>query len=144
MRKSDKSIHNICIASIKRSLKKPYDHKWSSFYNNRKEFEDSFKGLITDFHENELPICSVIIDSENWSIVTTRRVLTKENSNYSEMIISESRRLLFGNFKGYKGQTHSFGEIESKIDKRKMNYFIETSSASMIIVKSIQTVYQVQ
>ena len=144
MRKSDKSIHNICIASIKRSLKKPYDFKWSSFYNNRQDFEDRFKGLITDFHENELPVCSVLIDSENWSIVTTRRILTKENSNHSEILISKSRHLLFGNFKGYKGQKYSFGEIESKIDKRKMNYFIETGSASMIMVKSIQTVYQVQ
>lgn len=144
MKKSDEKIHRICIRSIKRSTIKPYHFNWTKFYENKKEFEFIRYNLIKNYLENELPICSVVINEQNWSLLTTQRIITMESSNYSEMSISESSRLLYGDFKGYEKQRHVFGEIESKIDGQKMNYFIETGSASMVMIYGIQTIYQIQ
>lgn len=74
MTKTDKSIHNICIASIKRSTMKPYDFKWTNFYESNSDFH--YSGLQLDLVENELIICSTIIDKDNFSILTTRRLFT--------------------------------------------------------------------
>ena len=39
MAKTDKSLHRICIASIKRHTMKPYDFKYTSYYESKEEFE---------------------------------------------------------------------------------------------------------
>ncbi|CAL2105560.1 hypothetical protein T190115A13A_160093 [Tenacibaculum sp. 190524A02b] len=38
MNKTDKSKHNISIASIKRNTIKPYDFKWTKFYESNSDF----------------------------------------------------------------------------------------------------------
>ena len=55
MRKSDKSIHNISIASIKRSTMKPYDYKWTKFYELNTDF--LYSGLQLELQNDELIIC---------------------------------------------------------------------------------------
>lgn len=79
MEKSDKSIHNICIAKIKRSTLKPYDFKWTKFYET--DSKNLFKNYPFELDNEELVICSTVINSENFSILTTRKLITLENGN---------------------------------------------------------------
>ncbi|WP_255413513.1 hypothetical protein [Emticicia sp. C21] len=38
MTKTDQSKHNICVAAIRRKTMKPYDFKWTKFYEYNAEF----------------------------------------------------------------------------------------------------------
>ena len=75
--KTDKSIQNISIAAIKRSTFKPYDYKLTKFYESNSEFP--YSELKLELMENELLICSTFIDHENYSILTTQKLITSEN-----------------------------------------------------------------
>lgn len=76
MIKTDKSIHSICIAAIKRSTMAPFDFRWTEYYEDKKKFIDRYAHMPVDFESSELPICSTIIDAEDWSVLTTRRLFT--------------------------------------------------------------------
>lgn len=56
---------------------KPYDFKWTKFYDSNSAFP--YSGLELDLIENELIICSTVIDSDNYSVLTTNKLITKEN-----------------------------------------------------------------
>ena len=100
MNKTDKSKHNISIASIKRSTMKPYDFKWTKFYESNSDFP--YSGLNLDLKENELIICSTVIDSANYSVLTSQKLITNENGteSFGELINSKDKG--YGDFKGYK------------------------------------------
>src|SRR4030095_11714762 len=100
MTKTDKSIHNICVASIKRSTMKPYDFRWTKFYESNSDFQNS--ALQLDLAENELIICSTIIDKDNFSILTTRRLFTSIDGQLSIENIQGATDKRYGDFKGYK------------------------------------------
>jgi hypothetical protein len=140
MTKSDKSKHSICIASIKRSTIKPYDFKWTKFYESNSDFP--YSGLQFDLIQDELIICSTVIDGDNYSILTTRRLITKQNGQTQNGNIEGAIDKLFGDFKGYIGKTLTFGQIQlqSGVD---LNYHIETGKASMIMVQGIRTLLKV-
>jgi hypothetical protein len=139
MQKSDKSIHNICIASIKRSTIKPYDFKSTGFYEGKEIFFSLYEGLINDFAEEELPVCSTIIDAENWSVLTTRRLLTNESGQL--LITTGFTKVIgisYGDFKGHGQQVFTLGNLRFE-NGTKMNYFIETGRASMVMINGIKT-----
>jgi len=134
--KTDKSLHDICIAAIKRSTIKPYDFKWTKFYvldyaNVNSEFE-------IDLIENELLICSTIIDAENYSILTTRRLLTKIDGKLDICNIAGAIDKFYGDFKGYKDTTWTFGKVKL-LSGVVVKYFIEVGSASMIMIHGVKT-----
>jgi hypothetical protein len=72
MEKSDKSIHNICLASIKKHTRKPYDFKWTRFYEENIGFNNSFPEIEIELLENELVICSTVIDKDNFGVLTSQ------------------------------------------------------------------------
>ncbi len=136
MTKTDKSIHNICIASIKRSTIKPYDFKWTKFYEDNTEFP--YAGLEIDLMEDELFICSTFIDQNNFSIVTTRRLLTQQDGQlYSEYIQGATDKL-YGDFKGYQDKDFTFGQVQVQ-NGNEIKYFIETGEASMVMIHGVRT-----
>ncbi|UZO80703.1 hypothetical protein NBT05_17390 [Aquimarina sp. ERC-38] len=137
MRKSDKSKHNITIASIKRSTIKPYDDfKWTKFYESNSDF--LYSGLNLNLIENELIICSTIINSDNYSILTTQKLITNQNGiEYSGSLINAKNKG-YGNFKGYQDHSLTLGHIELK-DGTDLKYFIETGRASMVMINGIGT-----
>lgn len=136
MTKTDKSIHNICIASIKRCTKKPYDFKWTKFYDFNTEFINS--EILLDLVENELIICSTIIDIDNFSILTTRQLITNEKGQITKGDIQGSKDCSYGDFKGYKDKQLTFGQVQLK-DGEEMKYFIETGHASMVMIYGVRT-----
>lgn len=137
--KTDKSIHNICIAAIKRRTRKPYDFKWTRFYESNAEFANPV--LINNMAEDELIICSTIIDENNYSILTTRRLLTKQDGQLIIGNLEGAKDKLYGDFKGYKVKGFTFGKVELQ-SGAELSYFIETGIASMVMVYGVSTLIQ--
>ena len=142
MEKSDKSIHNICIASIKRSTIKPYDFKWTRFYEEYTEFKNSFPGIEIELSDNELVICSTMIDKDNFSVLTTQRLTTKEkgvllSGNLNGALVKQYR-----DFKSFKNKPLTFGLVQLN-NGNDLRYFIETGRASMVMVYGVRTRIQI-
>ncbi len=141
MRKSDTSIHTISIASIKRSTMKPYDYKWTKFYELNTDFQ--YSGLQLELKNDELIICSTVIDSENYSILTTQKLITKENGIENIGNLTGATLKPYVDFKGLNGEPLTFGllQLENGIE---FKYFIETGKASMIMIHGIRTLIRTQ
>ena len=141
MNKTDKSKHNISVASIRMKTIKPFDFKWTKFYESNSEFP--YSGLTLDLMENELIICSTVIDSENYSVLTTRKIITKENGTEYTGNLNGAIDKGYGNFKGYKNDTLTFGIVELE-NGTELKYFIETGKASMIMIQGTRTLIGTQ
>ena len=139
MRKSDKSIHNISIASIKRKTVKPYNFKWTNFYESNSEFQ--YLSLINEFSKDELVICSTMIDEHNFSIITTQRLITAVNGNLQIGSLINAIDKGYGDYKGYYNTQTTFGNVRLSNGKE-LRYLIETGNASMVMVYGIRTVIQ--
>lgn len=141
MRKTDKSIHNICVASIKRSTIKPYDFKWTKFYESN--FDFPYVGLQIDLKEDELLICSTVIDTDNFSILTTKQLITKQDGQLTSGDLEGATDKEYGDFKGKRDKSLTFGQVHLKtgID---LKYFIETGKASMIMIHGVRTLIRTQ
>lgn len=134
--KTDKSIHNICIASIKRSTIKPYDFKWTKFYDANIDFP--YSGLEIDLVDDELFICSTFIDKDNFSVLTTRRLLTRQDGQLCAANMQAATDKLYGDFKGYRDKDYTFGLIQLQ-NGNELKYFIETGNASMVMIHGVRT-----
>ncbi len=141
MRKSDKSIHNISVASIKRSTIEPYNFKWTKFYESNTDFQ--YSGIKIQLTHNELIICSTVIDSENYSILTTQKLITNEKGNKSIGDLNGSKLKQYGDFKGLHEESNTFGIIQLA-NNTELKYFIETGKASMIMIYGIRTLIRTQ
>ena len=142
MEKSDKSIHNICIASIKRSTMKPYDFKWTRFYEGNADFMNSFPDIEIDLSANELVICSTFIDIANFSVLTTQKLATKEEGKFLSCNLDGAIDKPDGLYKDFKGvrekEPLTFGRVQLD-NGNDFRYFIERGSASMVMVHGIRT-----
>ncbi len=140
MTKTDKSKHSICIASIKRSTFKPYNYRWTTFYESNSDFQ--YSGLRLNLMENELIICSTVIDPENYSILTTQKLITKNKGIEHTGSLIGAKDNGYGTFKSTKeGFTFGTIHLENGTD---LNYFIETGKASMIMIHGVRTLIRTQ
>ncbi|GAB2825034.1 hypothetical protein [Ferruginibacter profundus] len=139
MIQSDKSRHNICVAKIKRSTIKPYDFKWTKFHDSNIEFQNLYSNIPVDIADSELIICSTIIDSDNYSILTTRQLITNKNAVLKKCSVLEATNKFYGDFKGYEKKPYTFGEIKLREDNI-FEYFIEVGNASMIMIHGVRTI----
>lgn len=115
---------------------KPYDFKWTRFYEADMNFP--YTGLKPDLAENELIICSTIIDKDNFSIVTTRRLLTQKDGQLTSGNIQGATDKRYGDFKGYKHNDTTFGIVQLH-NGGELGYFIETGKASMVMIYGVRT-----
>jgi len=141
MKKSDKSLHNISVASIRRHTIKLYDFKWTQFYESNSDFP--YQGLHLDLTDDELIICSTVIDAENYSILTTQKLITKENGIENSGSITGAIDKGYGNFKGYGDQSFTFGSLELE-NGNQLKYIIETGNASMVMIYGLRTLIRTQ
>ena len=139
MNKSEKSIHNICIASIRRSIVKPYDFKWTRFYDLNSDFKISYQNISIDLSDDELIICSTIIDADNFSILTTRRLITNENGNLNFGDLVGATDKLYRDFKGNQSSLFTFGLIQLPNGKD-LKYFIEDGKAAIVMIYGVKTI----
>lgn len=115
---------------------KPYDFKWTRFYAVNTDF--TYSELKFQLGDEELFICSTIIDKDNFSILTTRRLLTKQAGQLHSENIQGATDKLYGDFKGYKDKEITFGLIQLQ-NGNELKYFIETGNASMIMIHGVRT-----
>ena len=141
MKKSDRSIHNITVAAINRKTIRPYDFKWTEFYHSNSEF--LYQGLPLYLVEDEMIICSTIIDSENYSVLTTRKLITVEDGREQAGILLGCTDKGYGIFKKYKGNSVTFGSIDLE-NGTSLKYFIETGKASIVMIYGVRTAISLQ
>ncbi|WP_299682005.1 hypothetical protein [uncultured Dokdonia sp.] len=120
---------------------KPFDYKWSRFYKSNTNFP--YAGLELYLKENELIICSTVIDDANYSILTTQKLITKENGVETIGNLMNAIQKNPGDFKGYRGDPFTLGLLQLE-DGNELKYFIETGKASMIMIHGIRTLLQTQ
>ena len=131
--RDDSSIHKICILAIKKSLMDTAELSFTSIYENR----DSKLPFQLGLNFSELPICSTIKDSDNWSILTTQRLLSKINSVFTEANMETAQNRYYGDFKGYKSEQFTLGKVENSIGEE-IEYLIETGKSSMVMVQGVK------
>lgn len=119
---------------------KPYDFKWSTFYEN--DSKNLFKNYPFELHNDELIICSIIIDTDNFSVLTTQKIITKKNGRISLGSCINATDKLYGEFKN-KTKDFSLGSVELE-NGEILEYFIETGKASMIMIQGVRTLIQIQ
>jgi hypothetical protein len=142
MEKSDESIHNICIAAIKRSTIKPYDFKCTRFYEESTAFKNAYPEIEISFSSTELVICSTVTDRNNFSVLTTQKLITKKKGILLSGNLNGASVSAYGDFKGYKKEALTFGIIHL-VDGSEFEYFIETGRASMVMIYGVKTRIQV-
>ncbi|WP_143160078.1 hypothetical protein [Chitinophaga jiangningensis] len=118
---------------------KPYDFKWTRFYTDNAEFIQWYSGIEIELSENELVICSTIIDADNFSVLTTRKLVTKENGTLMAGNRIGAKDKSHGDFKDYYAKKPlTFGSI--LLDNgRDLKYFIEVHKASMVMIHGVRT-----
>lgn len=123
---------------------KPYDFKYTRFHEESADFKSLFPGIEIDLLPGELVICSTIIDGDNFSVLTTRKLVTKENGNLLSGNMLGATEKLYGDFKGVlKKAAITFGSIQLT-NGSELRYFIETGRASMVMVYGVRTSIRTQ
>lgn len=135
--KSDRSIRDICIAAIKRKTIKPYDFAFTRFFEKETfaQIDRTFFSMA-DFNDDELPISQVVIDLNNWTVVSTGKIVScingKQTIVFPENVVSWDWAL----FKNESPFVN--GKLYSK-DGESFEFFIETGRASIVQINSIST-----
>jgi len=116
---------------------KPYDFKWTRFYEENAEFRQSYAGI--EIADGELVICSTVMDGDHFSVLTTRRLVTKENGLILSGNLDGAVDKLYGDFKGALEKTpFTFGAIRLG-DGTDLRYYIEVGRASMVMIYGVRT-----
>lgn len=100
-----------------------------------------FKNYPFELHNDELIICSIIIDADNFSVLTTKKLVTLQNGILSSGSLINSTDQFYGNFKS-EAQRFSLGSVELE-NGEILEYFIETGRASMIMIQGVKTMIQI-
>ena len=140
MKKTDYSKHSMTISSIKRATVFPYDFQLTKFYESNSEFH--YQGIDLDLDSEELIICSMVVDNENYSVLTTRRLITRESGIQGVALLDGVTDKGYGLFKGYQDNEVTFGSIQLH-DGTVFRYFIETGKASMIMIYGVRTMIRI-
>ncbi|MGN7986377.1 hypothetical protein ACTJKC_03495 [Pedobacter sp. 22226] len=82
-----------------------------------------------------------MIDEHNFSILTTRKLITNENGEFNLGHTEAATHLSFGHFKDVKSFTSGIIQLKNGID---IKYFIETGKASMIMIQGVKTLIRTQ
>lgn len=138
MTRSDQVIHRFSIYEIKRHTFKPYVFRWANFYESYSDFLQLYPAIQLDMAEDELIICSTVIDVNNYSLLTTRRIVTKENGieNIGDMTnATQNTPPLQFKLEKYN---YVFGTLQLQ-NGTVFRYFIEAGKASMVIEYGIRT-----
>ncbi|BDD04472.1 hypothetical protein [Aureibacter tunicatorum] len=140
MKKFDKTIHNIVLAAIKRKTLKPYEFRWTNLYESNSEFP--YVGMLK-FSEEELLICSTVIDEDNYSILTTRSLITSERGVRAVNDLTGVKQINSDNFKSFGNNAFTMGVV-SFLNGSQIKYFIETGNASMVMIYGVMTLFSLQ
>ena len=137
MEKSDTSIHKICTKQIEKCLMDSAILKYSSIHSlENQNFKIDLNRTL-----NELLICSIYIDSNNWSVLTTRYLYSCINSVKTKTSMSNASLLTYGMLK-VKGVITK-GKIKD-VNENEIEFFIEVGEASMVMVQGVRQIIVIQ
>lgn len=141
--KTDQSLRNICIAAIKRHTShRPLCH-WTKYYEIQRLPDLGIFYFAFSSVEEELPIVSVIISTQNWMIITTRKVVGEYQGERQIIPIEQLRISNWGDFKETEANLFTQIELEAK-DSQRCTFQKETGAASLIPICAIQTLRQIR
>lgn len=136
MRKADKSIRNITLAKVKRSLMADAVCKFTRIYDNETMAEVSF---TQNAATGELPIACTYIDTNNFTLITTRRIFTTKGSLKYSVPFQNIKTYNFGDFKGMRGNPVTIGSVTT-INGENFPVLIESGKPSMVVVNAVGTI----
>jgi hypothetical protein len=139
MQKTDESIRRICIASIKRHTIKPINYPLTKIFESQ-SFSDIDEKISSTFthQENELPIALTHVDNNNWTLLTTKKIISNINGDIKQALANNIAKRTWNDFKGYKEKPITLGHLTLD-DNSTLDVLIETGKASMIIIYGIMT-----
>ena len=134
--KTDKSIKKITISAINRSIIEP-----ESWLYSKVCLEDKSVEFLLE--ESELPIFE-INSPEAKTIITTRRIIEKENGKLSCVSFEEIDDVIFGDFKKQikKPELSKFRIVD--LYGEEYDFQMETGKASIGLIKSVKTVLKLK
>lgn len=99
------------------------------------EIDEKTSSAFTHY-ENELPIAMTLVDSNNWTLVTTKQIVSNINGEIKQTLAKNVTQRKWNDFKGYKETSTTLGQLTLD-DNTTLDIFIETGNASMIIIYGI-------
>ena len=129
--KNDSSIKSISIASIKRHSIDVEGWKRTTF--SLSQFPEEVTPLI-----GELPITRFFMDQDNWTLITTQRIIGKIYSEIRETYFTELDRTIWKDFKNLRMDRVLFRT--TNIQGETKEFLMEAGNPSMAIIYGIQTV----
>jgi hypothetical protein len=134
--KTDKSIKKITIAAINRSVMEPENWLYSKVC-----VEDKSTEFVLE--ENEFPIFEINSEKAK-TIITTRRIIEKENGKLSFVNFEEIDDVIYGDFKKQinKPELSIFRIVDMFGEEH--NFQIETGKASVGLINSVNTIMKLK
>ena len=139
MLKTDESIRRICIASIKRHTIKPINYPLTKIFETQSlsEIDAEISSTFVQ-RDNELPIALTHVDNRNWTLLTTRKIVSNIKGDIKEAFANNIKKWKWNDFKGYKDKPITLGHLILD-DNTILDIVIETGAASMIIIYGVMT-----
>ena len=101
---------------------------------------DMEEAIVSSFNhfESELPIALTKIDDSNWTLLTTKQIISNISGELKHTLAEGVIHTDWNDFKGYKHQSTTVGKLTLKDDST-MYVLVETGKASMIMIYGIMT-----
>jgi len=134
--RTDKSIKEITIAAINRSVMEPENWLYSKVC-----LEDKSTEFVLE--EDELPIFEIKSKTAK-TIITTRRIIENENEKLSIVSFEEIDDVVYGDFKKKvnKPELSKFRIVDMHGDE--FDFQMETGKASIGLINSVKTVLKLK
>jgi len=129
--KSDHSIKNIAIASIKRHSIGLEEWTMTKIAPEIVPFDINFK-------PQEQAVVLLYRDEENWTLITTQRIMGSIGDVFREAVFPEIADIIFGQFKIAKFGTTDFSTIDIYGNEKK--FLMETGKPSMAYMYAIRII----
>ena len=137
MQKTDLSIKNACLSAINRHTISPCNFESTVIYGRYLADKPVHHILVNvELIENELPIALTFFD-DNWTLVTTRRILTNLDDELKQIFITEIETWDLKNFKD-TSTSIILAQIIGRGSER-IECLIESGRASMVMIYAIGT-----
>ena len=118
---------------------KPIDYPLTKIFETE-SISDIEKGISSTFNhqDNELPIALTYVDANNWTLLTTRTIISNINGLTKQALSRWVLKWTWGDFKGYKEKPTTLGRLTLN-DSSTLDILTETGKASMIMIYGIMT-----
>lgn len=144
--KTDENIKHIVVAAIRRKSMEMDKWLYTQLWDSGNPEVKAKLSLVCFMETGELPILYSYIDAEDWTFVTTQRVLYAFEGETDFVFARDIIDADWGSFKGYNFKSRSKQETE------RMQIFVkggvhlcpfETGAASMGTIYAVRTLRQI-